>query len=441
MVTFDECDILIVKLEKMIKFGLCRGRDVYKNSGNKSNRNVGNRQGSKKAASRCPISGKCGGCQYIDKSYEEQLSIKRKYLSRLLSEFGSVDEVIGMNEPYHYRNKVNATFHHKRGGEIVAGRYEEKSHRVLTVDDCLIENKKAQEIIESIRGLLKSFKITAYNEDTGYGLLRHVMVRTGYATGQIMVVMVTSSPIFPSKKNFAKALLKLHPDITTIVQNINDKDTSMVLGERNQTIYGKGFIEDKLCGKIFKISPTSFYQVNPVQTEILYNKAMELAGLTGKETVIDAYCGTGTIGIVASDNADKVIGVELNKAAVKDAIVNIKANGCKNVDVYAGDAGKFMVKMAAEGAHADVVFMDPPRSGSSKEFLDSVFKLNPDRIVYVSCGPDTLARDLKYMVERGRYKVGKIVGVDLFPWTEHCEVVVLMTKLTMIVEKSTHNGK
>ena len=380
-----------------------------------------------KSTSRCPISGKCGGCQYIDKSYEEQLSTKRKYLNRLLSEFGSVDEVIGMNEPYHYRNKVNATFHHKRGGEIVAGRYEEKSHRVLTVDDCLIENKKAQEIIESIRGLLKSFKITAYNEDTGYGLLRHVMVRTGYATGQIMVVMVTSSPIFPSKKNFAKALLKLHPDITTIVQNINDKDTSMVLGERNQTIYGKGFIEDKLCGKIFKISPTSFYQVNPVQTEILYNKAMELAGLTGKEMVIDAYCGTGTIGIVASDNADKVIGVELNKAAVKDAIVNIKANGCKNVDVYAGDAGKFMVKMASEGAHADVVFMDPPRSGSSKEFLDSVFKLNPDRIVYVSCGPDTLARDLKYMVERGRYKVGKIVGVDLFPWTEHCEVVVLLS--------------
>ena len=256
--------------------------------------------------SNCPISKKCGGCQYIDKSYAEQLKIKTDQVKKLLAPYGSVDEIIGMKEPYHYRNKVNAAFQHKRNGEILAGVYEEGTHRVLSVDDCKIENRLAQEIVETIRGLLRSFKITVYNEDSGYGLLRHVMIRTGHATGEVMVVLVTASPIFPSKKNFAKALVKAHPQITTIVQNINDKDTSMVLGERNQVLYGRGFIEDKLCGKTFKISPTSFYQVNPVQTELLYNKAMEYANLTGEEVVVDAYCGTGTIGIVADRKSTRL---------------------------------------------------------------------------------------------------------------------------------------
>ena len=369
--------------------------------------------------SNCPISKKCGGCQYIDKSYAEQLKIKTDQVKKLLAPYGSVDEIIGMKEPYHYRNKVNAAFQHKRNGEILAGVYEEGTHRVLSVDDCKIENRLAQEIVETIRGLLRSFKITVYNEDSGYGLLRHVMIRTGHATGEVMVVLVTASPIFPSKKNFAKALVKAHPQITTIVQNINDKDTSMVLGERNQVLYGRGFIEDKLCGKTFKISPTSFYQVNPVQTELLYNKAMEYANLTGEEVVVDAYCGTGTIGIVASDHAKQVIGVELNKAAAKDAITNVKRNDCKNVRIYDGDAGKFMVGM---------VFLDPPRSGSTPEFFDSVCKLAPKRIVYISCGPESLARDLKYLKSKRMYQVEKIALVDLFPWTEHCETVVLLSQ-------------
>ena len=306
--------------------------------------------------------------------------------------------------------------------------YEEGTHRVLSVDDCKIENRLAQEIVETIRGLLRSFKITVYNEDSGYGLLRHVMIRTGHATGEVMVVLVTASPIFPSKKNFAKALVKAHPQITTIVQNINDKDTSMVLGERNQVLYGRGFIEDKLCGKTFKISPTSFYQVNPVQTELLYNKAMEYANLTDKEVVVDAYCGTGTIGIVASDHAKQVIGVELNKAAAKDAITNVKRNDCKNVRIYDGDAGKFMVGMAEDATDVDVVFLDPPRSGSTPEFFDSVCKLAPKRIVYISCGPESLARDLKYLKSKRMYQVEKIALVDLFPWTEHCEAVCLLSR-------------
>ena len=401
----------------------------YKQSGEQSKKHVHvSENGHTGNKSGCPISKKCGGCQYIDKSYAEQLKIKTDQVKKLLAPYGSVDEIIGMKEPYHYRNKVNAAFQHKRNGEILAGVYEEGTHRVLSVDDCKIENRLAQEIVETIRGLLRSFKITVYNEDSGYGLLRHVMIRTGHATGEVMVVLVTASPIFPSKKNFAKALVKAHPQITTIVQNINDKDTSMVLGERNQVLYGRGFIEDKLCGKTFKISPTSFYQVNPVQTELLYNKAMEYANLTGEEVVVDAYCGTGTIGIVASDHAKQVIGVELNKAAAKDAITNVKRNECKNVRIYDGDAGKFMVGMAEAGTDVDVVFLDPPRSGSTPEFFDSVCKLAPKRIVYISCGPESLARDLKYLKSKRMYQVEKIALVDLFPWTEHCETVVLLSK-------------
>ena len=382
----------------------------------------------KKKGSVCAVFKKCGGCQYIDKKYEEQLDIKFKYISKLLANYGKVEEIIGMDNPYNYRNKVTATFRHKRNGEIISGIYEEGTHNVLPVTDCRLEDKKAQEIIATIRGLVKSFKITIYNEDSGYGLLRHVMVRTAKNTGQIMVTLVTASPVFPSKKNFSKALVDRHPEITTIIQNINDRTTSMVLGNRNQVLYGRGYIEDILCGKRFKLSPTSFYQVNPIQTEILYNKAMGFAGLTGKETVIDAYCGIGTIGMVATDDAREVIGVELNKEAVRDAISNSKLNGCKNINFYNNDAGKFMVNMANQGEKVDVVFMDPPRSGSDEAFMKSVIKLAPQKIVYISCGPESLARDLKYMTKNGNYKVEKIVAVDMFPWTTHVETVVLMSR-------------
>lgn len=378
--------------------------------------------------SLCPLSAKCGGCQYIDKSNEEQLDIKLKEVRNLLKDFGKVESILGMEKPFHYRNKVNAAFKRKRNGEIIAGTYEEGTHNVLPVTSCLIENEKAGEIISTIKDLLRSFKITVYNEDTGYGLLRHVMVRTAYHTGEIMVVLVTASPVFPSKKNFAKALLDRHPNITTVVQNINDRATSMVLGTRNQVLYGRGYIEDVLCGKRFRLSPTSFYQVNPVQTEVLYNKAMEYAGLTGEETVIDAYCGIGTIGMVASDSAKEVIGVELNKEAVRDAITNAKINGCKNIDFYNNDAGKFMVNMAGQGKSVDVVFMDPPRSGSDEAFMSSVLKLAPKKVVYISCGPESLARDLKYMTKGGKYKVEKMVACDMFPFTAHCEMVCLLQR-------------
>ena len=399
-----------------------------KNTNKVNKQKADNQMFIKKAKSRCDIFGKCGGCQFIDMDYNEHLEAKLQDMRKLLGEFGKVEEILGMDNPYNYRNKVTATFKRKRNGEIISGTYEEGTHNVLPVTNCFIEDIKSQEIIDTIRQLVKSFKITTYNEDTGYGLLRHVMVRSGKKTGQIMVVLVTSNPMFPSKKNFAKALMDRHPEITTIVQNINSKATSMVLGERNQILYGRGYIEDVLCGKRFKLSPTSFYQVNPVQTEVLYNKAMEYAALTGEEIVIDAYCGIGTIGIVASDNAKEVIGVELNKEAIRDAITNAKINGCKNIDFYNNDAGKFMVGLASQEKKVDVVFMDPPRSGSSKEFMDSVLKLKPNRVVYISCGPESLARDLKYMTRKGLYKVEKMVACDMFPFTTHVECVTLLQR-------------
>ncbi len=345
-----------------------------------------------------------------------------------MKKFGKVNPIIGMKEPFYYRNKVHAVFDRDRRGNIISGTYEANSHRVVPIEECLIEDKKCQEIIRTIRGMLKSFKIKTYDEDTGYGLLRHVLVRRGAKSGEIMVVLVLGSPIFPSKNNFVKALRKEHPEITTILLNVNSKKTSMVLGEKESVIYGKGFIRDELCGCTFRISAKSFYQVNPVQTEVLYNKAIEFAALTGKERVIDAYCGIGTIGMIAAKHAKEVIGVELNKDAVRDAKLNAKENNVKNIVFRQGDAGEFMTAMAAAGEKADVVLMDPPRAGSDEAFLSAVVKLAPEKVVYVSCNPETLARDLKYLTRKG-YEVRKIQPVDMFGFTVHVECVVLMSRI------------
>lgn len=393
----------------------------------------------------CPYAKKCGGCDYQGMSYEEQLKEKQTYVRKTLQGICSVRPIIGMEEPYHYRNKVHAVFDIVKGGKrttqkgaksrnsgapagtIISGVYKAGTHDVVNIDECMIEDAKADAIIRDIRNLLRSFKIKTYDEDTGYGLLRHVLIRKGHYSGQIMVVLVLGSPILPSKNNFVKALRKLHPEITTVVINVNDKRTSMVLGEKETTIYGKGFIEDTLCGKTFRISPKSFYQINTVQTEVLYGKAIEAAGLTGKETIIDAYCGIGTIGIIASDKAKEVISVELNQDAVRDAVSNAKRNDIKNVQFYNADAGEFMVKLAEQKKKVDVVFMDPPRAGSDEAFLSSVVKLAPQKVVYVSCNPETLARDLKYLAKHG-YQVGECQPIDLFPFTKHVETVALLTR-------------
>ena len=375
---------------------------------------------------KCPLYKKCGGCQLQNLSYAEQLKFKQRKAEKLLGEFAHVEPIIGMAEPYHYRNKVQAAFATARNGKIISGVYQSGTHSIVCVDSCLTEDRKADEIIVSIRNMLKSFRIQPYDERSGSGTLRHVLVKRGFKTNQIMVVLVTSGPIFPAKNNFVKALRKEHPDITTIVHNINPYQTSLVLGERENVLYGTGKIEDELCGLTFRISPRSFYQINPVQTEVLYNTAMEYADMTGSEKVIDAYCGIGTIGLVASKRAGEVIGVELNRDAVHDAISNAKRNGIKNVRFFCDDAGEFMLGMAQDGEKAEIVFMDPPRAGSDECFLSSLVTLAPKKIVYISCNPETQQRDLRFLTKRG-YKVEKIQPVDMFPHTNHIETVVLLS--------------
>lgn len=387
-----------------------------------------NRRTEKKNDSKvCSISAKCGGCQGQKQSYAKTIETKQKNLNALLKKYGKVEPIIGMENPYHYRNKVHGVVSRDRRGNIFTGVYKEGTHYVVPVEECLIEDKKADEIMQTICKLLKSFKIKVFDEDTGYGLVRHLLIRTGHKSREIMVTIVTVSPVFPSKNNFVKALREVHPEITTVVLNHNDRRTSMVLGDKEQVLYGKGYIEDTLCEKVFRISSRSFYQVNSVQTEILYKTAIDWAGLTGKETVIDAYCGIGTIGLIASDKAKKVIAVESNKDAVKDAIVNKKLNNASNIEFYTQDASPFMTKLAMQDVKVDVLFMDPPRSGSTEEFMDAVKVLKPQKVVYISCNPETLARDLEYLTKGGMYKVKRMQGVDLFPWTNHCEMICLLT--------------
>ncbi len=376
----------------------------------------------------CALYKKCGGCQLQNMTYPEQLSFKQVKAIRNLGTFGHIEEIIGMDKPVHYRNKVQAAFGY-RNGRIISGVYQSSSHNIVPVDECMLEDKVADSIIVSIRKLLPKYKLTSYNEDTGRGFLRHVLVKRSFATGQTMVVLVSGTPLFPKRDGFVKELLSLHSEITTVIHNINGAKTSLVLGERENVLYGSGYIEDILCGKIFRISAKSFYQINPVQTEVLYNTAIEFAGLTGKERVLDAYCGTGTIGIVASDAAKDVIGVELNGQAVRDARVNAKLNSADNIRFFTADAGKFMVEAAKAKEGFDTVFMDPPRAGSDMNFLKSLVTLAPKKIVYVSCNVETQARDLRYLVKNG-YRVKKIQPVDMFPHTAHVESVVLLNRKT-----------
>lgn len=377
--------------------------------------------------SPCPLYRKCGGCQLQNMSYPRQLRWKQERVETLLGSFCRIQPIIGMKQPYHYRNKVQAAFALTQDKRIISGVYQSSTHRVVPVSSCMTEDQKADEIICSVRKLAGEFKLSVFNEDTGRGFLRHVLVKRGFASGQIMVVLVAGTPVFPAKNHFVKALLALHPDITTILLNINPYFTSMVLGDHEKVLYGPGYIEDMLCGCTFRISAKSFYQINPVQTERLYRKAMEFAGLTGKETVVDAYCGIGTIGLVAAKQAKQVIGIEVNRDAVGDAIANARCNNIRNARFYHADAGEFMTAMAQAGQKADVVFMDPPRAGSDRAFLSSLCTLAPKRIVYISCNPETQERDLRFLIRHG-YTVRKIQPVDMFPHTNHVETVCLLSK-------------
>ncbi len=374
----------------------------------------------------CPYYKNCGGCQLQKRSYEEQLYHKQCLAIETLGRFGHVENIIGMDEPLHYRNKVHAAFGLGERGKVVSGIYKAGTHKIVNVDKCLINDETADGIILTVRNMLRDFKIQVFDERSGKGWLRHMLVRRGFETGQVMVVLVAVSPIFKLQKPFIRKLLEIHPEITTIILNINDRFGPVVLGTRNKVLFGGGYIEDELCGSRFRISPGSFYQINPIQTQILYGKAIEFAALTGNETALDAYCGIGTIGITAASKAKQVIGVELNKEAVSDAISNARLNKIKNCWFTAGDAGKYMEQMAEDKVRADVVFMDPPRAGSEEKFLSSLVKSSPERIVYISCNIETQARDLEFLEANG-YKVRRMQPVDMFPFTSHIECVALLT--------------
>ena len=367
---------------------------------------------------------KCGGCPLLALSYREQLAKKQARLQELLGGFAPVKAVQGMAEPLHYRNKAIASFATQRG-KLVCGLYAEGTHRVLPGADCLLQEEILNKTLAAVLDAARACRWTAYDEDRGIGLLRHTVLRSS-CSGKVLVTLVTPGPDLPGSKNFCTALRKKAPWVVSIVQNINPTRSSAVLGSREKTLYGPGFVLDTLCGTQFAISSRSFYQVNRTQTEVLYKKALELAKLTGRETVIDAYCGIGTIGLCAAPLAKQVIGVERNPAAVKDAAANARRNKIANARFVCADATEWMAAAAGEGLHPDVVFLDPPRAGSTPECIAAVNKMKPRRVVYVSCDPETLARDVAAFTRLG-WRAAKFCPVDLFPQTRHVETVVLLS--------------
>ena len=374
----------------------------------------------------CPVTKTCGGCEYISQEYKKQLETKEKRVRDLLSSLCPVRPAVGADDPYFYRNKVHWAFGHQ-GPHLIAGRYAEGSHKIIENDHCLLEDKECAEILSDIRDLAIKFKMQAYDERTKRGLLRRVLVRKGMATGEVMVVLVLASPIFPGKKGFIKSLLEKHPSVKTMLININTRTDSMILGDKTICEFGRGSIRDGLLGVKFKISPESFYQINHDQTEKLYSLAIEAAGLQSGEKILDAYCGIGTIGLCAASSCKdiRLTGVELNRAAIADAKENAKMNGMEKTRFIAADATKYMMDAAARKESYDVVFLDPPRSGTTPEFISACEKLSPKRIVYVSCDPETLARDLKEFKKRG-YDPQYAIPVDMFPFTSHVETCVLL---------------
>ncbi len=386
----------------------------------------------------------CGGCPMLGMDYAAQLKQKEEKVRALLGQYGPVNPIRGMENPYHYRNKVISTFTTGWGGSLTSGIYAAGSHKVLPVESCLLQDGVLDTVMQAVRAAAAACRYQPYNEDKGTGLLRHCLLRRGVVTGQVMVVLVTAQPVLPGARNFVKALLaeaeKRQVPVTTVVQNYNPRRTSVVLGEQEKVLYGKGFILDTLCGRTYALSPRSFYQINHSQTEVLYGLAVEAAGLTGREVVLDAYCGIGTIGLTAAGHAKQVVGVELNRDAVQDAISNARRNGVKNARFFAADATRWIGEAAAAGQKADVIFMDPPREGSTPQFIESVARMAPQRVVYVSCNPETMARDLALFARKG-YRAADFTPVDMFPHSEHIEVVCALSKPDACRKKKTPSGK
>lgn len=382
---------------------------------------------------RCAYARQCGGCQIQALSYEKQLAYKQQKIENNLIRIGGFQKeeipmqpIIGMEDPYHYRNKAQFPVGCDKEGHLIAGFYAGRTHSIISNRKCYLGVEVNEQILNLVLAHMEAYDIPAYDETTGKGLVRHVLIRYGFQSKEIMVCLVVNGGYIPEAEELIAKLREI-PGMTSISLNINREKTNVILGRKGKLLWGQEYITDTIGPIAYQISPQSFYQVNPVQTKNLYEKAISMAGLTGNERVMDAYCGIGTIGLIASRNAKEVISVELNPDAVRDAVTNAKRNGIKNVSFYQNDAGAFMVSMAEKGEKADVVFMDPPRAGSDEAFLSSVVMLAPEKIVYISCNPETLARDLRYLTKHG-YRAEEAWGYDMFAWSEHVETVCLLSR-------------
>ncbi len=372
---------------------------------------------------KCKICTACGGCQYQQINYQKQLEFKTNRVKNALNRIAhipcKVNPCLGMKNPYNYRNKIQVPFAKDRKGNILFGFYRENSHEIIPIKECAIEDKRAASVLWDIKELAKEFNISIYNEDSGKGILRYVLIRTSHHFKELMVVLVTSIMNFPSQRNFVDALIKKHPEITTVVENVNSRHTNVILGNKEKILYGPGFIKDTILGLTFEISASSFFQVNPEQVEVLYKTALDLIDVNKKQIVLDAYSGVGTIGLIASKNAQKVISVEIVKDAHKNAIENAKRNNINNIEFHCGDAGEFINNYDGD---LDIVIMDPPRKGSDKKFLSTLLHKEPKQIIYISCNPETLARDVEYLLDK--YEITYVQPVDMFPMTAHVETIV-----------------
>ncbi|MBQ6632548.1 MAG: 23S rRNA (uracil(1939)-C(5))-methyltransferase RlmD [Romboutsia sp.] len=373
----------------------------------------------------------CGGCQIQELNYNKQLELKTNEVKQVVARIGKLEnveihETMGMENPYRYRNKAQFPIQ-SINGEIAIGFYKKKSHDVIPTDMCVIQHDINDKIIKIIKTYIQAYNISIYNETTHTGVLRHLVTKVGFTTNEVMVVLVANGTNLPHLSELASILKENIPGFKTLVLNINKAKTNVILGKENKVIYGNGKINDYIGDLVFEISPLSFFQVNPVQTEVLYNKALEYAELKENDTVFDIYCGIGTISLFLAQKATKVYGIEIVEDAIKDAKINAKLNNLNNVEFYVGKAEEVVPKMYSEGKTANVVMVDPPRKGCDEKVLDTIVSMAPDRVVYVSCNPSTLARDLAYLDERG-YKCIEIQPVDMFPHTMHVECVAKIVK-------------
>ena len=391
----------------------------------------------------CSVARQCGGCQIQALSYAKQLEFKHNKVRGNLIRIGGFDEALideimepigGMKEPFHYRNKAQYPVGTDKEGQLIAGFYAGRTHQIIPNLDCVLGDTGNKEILEKILAFMKEYGLTAYNEETGKGLVRHVLIRKGFTTKEIMVCIVINGKKLPHSEELAAVLARI-PGMTSITCSINQENTNVIMGKDIRPVWGQTFITDYIGNVKYQISPLSFYQVNPVQTEVLYGQALTYAGLTGKETVWDVYCGIGTISLFLAQKAKKVYGVEIVPQAIEDARKNAEINGIQNAEFFVGKAEEVLPEYYAqyakehpgEHARADVIVVDPPRKGCEESVLETMVHMEPERIVYVSCDSATLARDLKYLCGNG-YELKKVRAVDMFPHTGHVETVVLMAR-------------